>query len=287
MKNILVPIDFTEATHNLLDYAFHLAEKMDCEIRLFHAVDDPFVKEKMPYPPPVMDEGHTEELIFKMQIDANENMNSIVDDFNNKLKSSGYSNVRVTGNIGIGIVEDKILEEAASFQPQIILIGTHGHKKLGRIFFGTVTQAIIRRSHFPVLAIPYDFVYRQIKEVVYMSDLHNDDSGSIARLINLFTPFEIKLHITHFNTDDISGEEKLFELSEQFRNDHREMKIDYEIIDGAILREAYKEYIKEKNIDIIALTTRKLSGFQRFFNPGVAVDVLFHGGLPLLVFHKH
>ena len=74
MKKILVPVDFTKATDNLLDYAMHLAEKMESEIRLLHVVDDLFVKEKMPEPPQVFDDGHTEELIYKMQIDAKANM---------------------------------------------------------------------------------------------------------------------------------------------------------------------------------------------------------------------
>ncbi len=287
MKNILVPIDFTESTNNLLDYAFHLAEKMEGEIRLFHVVDDPFVKEKMPDPPQILDDGHTEELIYKMQIDAKENMEKLFKEFEIKISANGNSKLKISKNIEVGTIEDKILEEAARFQPHIILMGTHDHKKLGRIFFGTVTQAIIRRSHFPVLAIPDDLIYKEIKEVVYMTDLHNDDINSITKFINLFTLFEIKLHITHFNTDDISDEVKMFELSEKFKDGQTDVKIEYEIIDGDILRNAYTEYLKMKNIDLIAVTTRKSSGFQSFFNPGVAVDVLFHGHLPLLVFHKN
>ncbi len=119
-----------------------------------------------------------------------------------------------------------------------------------------------------------------------MTDLHNDDVNSIVKLINLFTSFEIKLHITHFNTDEIPDEEKMLELSEQFKNENKEINIEYEIIDGNILRDTYTEYLKMKNIDLIAVTTRKTSGFQRFFRPGMAIDVLFNGHLPLLVFHK-
>jgi nucleotide-binding universal stress UspA family protein len=154
------------------------------------------------------------------------------------------------------------------------------------MFFGSVTQAVIRKSHFPVLAIPEKYTFKPLKEVLYMSDLDSDDTISIAKLLNLFGSTSFHLHITHFNLDGEVKDEALYAIGDKIRTDHKEAQVTFEVVDARVLRDAYKQYIAMKQIDIIALTTRKDHGMVRFLNPGTAVDVLYHGKLPVLIFHK-
>lgn len=290
MKKILVPVDFTTTSDNAIDYAIQLVAKTGGEIRLLHAVDDPFFTEN-----PDMDFNSDSargvefpsDPLYKIMTEAKLEMENLVNNTKAKITSASQE-VTLSQAIYNGFAEDIILQEAGRFHPQLIVMGSHGHKRLDRVFFGSVTQGIIRNAHFPVLAIPVDYAFREIQDVVYMTDLMDEDIFSIGKLLNLFSPFSIKLHVTHFsNSDDPSTEEEqLFKLNEQVMRDHKEVKIEYEMVDARILRDAYQQYIDNKNIGLIALTTRKRSHFKRFFNAGTAVDALYHSHLPLLVFHQ-
>jgi nucleotide-binding universal stress UspA family protein len=44
-------------------------------------------------------------------------------------------------------------------------------------------------------------------------------------------------------------------------------------------------YVRNKNIDIICLTTHRRNLFARLFNPSIGKKMLFHTTTPLLVFH--
>jgi nucleotide-binding universal stress UspA family protein len=47
-----------------------------------------------------------------------------------------------------------------------------------------------------------------------------------------------------------------------------------------------EDYIDEKDIDMIALTTHKRGIIEKLFNPSLAKRMLFHTNIPLLVFHS-
>ena len=46
-----------------------------------------------------------------------------------------------------------IMQSAAEFQADLIVIGTHGRRGIKRFFLGSVAEAVIRQSRIPVLSI--------------------------------------------------------------------------------------------------------------------------------------
>jgi len=52
-----------------------------------------------------------------------------------------------------GYVDSEILDLAKSLPCDLIVMGTHGRSGLSRLLMGSVTEAVLRRSSFPVLAV--------------------------------------------------------------------------------------------------------------------------------------
>ena len=50
---------------------------------------------------------------------------------------------------------DKILALANEQRIDTIVVGTHGRRGLQRLFFGSVAERIVRRSHVPVVVVRY------------------------------------------------------------------------------------------------------------------------------------
>lgn len=283
MKHILIPSDLRIESDPVWQYVLPLVKTMGASLHFVHAVDDPFVKDERDHVGAEGVDKITSDLVYKYRDEADKAMIKLLDRV--KAAMTGMD-IHVEGHVRNGNAEEVILHEAAEIQPQLIVMGSHDHSKLDRMFFGSVTQAIIRRSHFPVLAIPEKYIFKPVNQIVYMSDLDNNDTISIAKLLNLFGGNAFNLHITHFNLDEVSKDEGLYAIGDKIRNDHKEVQIDFEVVDARVLRDAYKQYISMKNIDLIALTTRKDHGMMRFINPGTAIDVLYHSKLPVLIFHR-
>jgi nucleotide-binding universal stress UspA family protein len=51
----------------------------------------------------------------------------------------------------IGKAADEILDLAQQIGADLIIIGSHGHSGVSRILFGSVSEAVVRRAHCPVM----------------------------------------------------------------------------------------------------------------------------------------
>ncbi|MFW5753697.1 MAG: universal stress protein UspA, partial [Marinilabiliaceae bacterium] len=70
-------------------------------------------------------------------------------------------------------------------------------------------------------------------------------------------------------------------VEEKFPN----TQIDFDFIQNEDFWVGMENYVRQKGIDIISLTTHRRNLFARLFNPSVGKKMLFHSTTPLLVFH--
>lgn len=286
MKKILIPTDLADNATDAFAYLIPLLIEQDAEIHLVHAVDDPFVKEERTQFDEQGVEKYTSDIIYKMRAEADAAMLVYAEQFRLALNAAGKP-MTVFSHVENGLADEIILHQASIIQPQLLIMGRHHHSRIERLFFGTVTQSVMKKAHCPVLVLPEKYTFTKPQEVLYMSDMDAADVISIGKILNLLKPFGINLHIVHFNIHESYTEGKFFALGEQIKRDHQEVKIDYETVDADVLRDAWVQYVAHKNIDFIALTANKHSGLQRLLNQDTAADVLYHSKLPLLILHKY
>ncbi len=283
MKQLLIPTDLMPTSDNVWQYALHLVKHETAHLHFVHAVDDIFVKEERDHIGAEGVDKITSDLIYKMRAEADAAMEKLLERIRATLVAAGHEHT-VSGAVRNGNPEEVILHEAAEIQPQLIIMGSHNHSKLERMVFGSVTRNILTHAQFPVLAIPNQSAYAGVHDVLYMSDLHPEDVYAIGKLINIFRSEKYKLHIAHFHVDGDSKEAALYDLASSIKKEYSDIAIDFEVVDARILRDAYMQYIEHKNIALIALTHRKTHGMQSWLKQSTAVDVLYHGKRPVLVF---
>ncbi|HET6762414.1 MAG TPA: universal stress protein, partial [Longimicrobiaceae bacterium] len=61
---------------------------------------------------------------------------------------------RSAAAVRVGEPADEILAEAAQWQADLVVMGTHGRRGLPRLLLGSVAETVIRRAHSSVLVIP-------------------------------------------------------------------------------------------------------------------------------------
>jgi nucleotide-binding universal stress UspA family protein len=73
-------------------------------------------------------------------------------------RSAGQRRRAVTGFVRVVTVDGKpaqeIVKAAADYKCDLIVIGTHGRRGAARLFLGSTTEGVLRRSPVPVLVIP-------------------------------------------------------------------------------------------------------------------------------------
>jgi nucleotide-binding universal stress UspA family protein len=158
VKNILVPIDFSDVTIRVLDQAKQIANALGAEIHLVH------VKELLPMAPPATfgyGVAGTPELlpipntplptITPVSQPVDERQRSKLVDWQKEAQRSG---LKVALHEPTGNVVEEILREADTLKPDLIVMGRHGHGAMYNLLVGSVTEGVLKRSGRPVLLVP-------------------------------------------------------------------------------------------------------------------------------------
>jgi nucleotide-binding universal stress UspA family protein len=154
MKNILVPIDYSDATQPVIDFVRELGRGLNCEVHLVHVkeIAAPAAAGAMGYgvfgvPDMAMSGGPVtgvERIAPTRQQDETEQHR--LTDWEKDLARSG---LKATLREPSGPVVEQILRDA-----DLIVMGTHGHGAMYNLLVGSVTEGVLKHSSRPVLLVP-------------------------------------------------------------------------------------------------------------------------------------
>jgi nucleotide-binding universal stress UspA family protein len=138
VRNVLVPIDFSDAALDALRHAKELALTYGAQITLLHAV------EEVVYPSAYGVEPAN--LPGPQVIDrVEQNLAELV------RTEVGYEHVVIEAKVGYA--PSIILDYAGANEVDLVVIATHGRTGLERMLLGSVAERIVRRSSAPVFVV--------------------------------------------------------------------------------------------------------------------------------------
>lgn len=142
MINIILPVDFSDATDKLLNGALKFAKEISGKICLIHVAptDIGFA---------IGDMGFQ----YFPEIEQNEIKQELVE-LNTLEQRIIAQGVDCEHLLKQGIAGDVILEYAKDKEASYIVMGSHGRSNMYDVFVGSLTKELTRKSHVPVLVIP-------------------------------------------------------------------------------------------------------------------------------------
>jgi hypothetical protein len=168
-------------------------------------------------------------------------------------------------------------------------MGTRGLTRDNYKAFGRFVNKVIENTTVPVLALPSGTVktISEIKSVLYATDFDPSDYSALNRLIQMMAPFKIKIHCVHicFVEKKPWDPVKLDELKASFLNEYKGINISFHNIISDNILTGLETYIRENQIDALAVTTHKRNLLEKIFIPSVSHKIYKETGKPLLVFH--
>ncbi|MCF8233810.1 MAG: universal stress protein [Bacteroidales bacterium] len=288
MKKILVPIDFSENTEKTCQYALEIAKKFNSEIRLFHSYFDQIIVSDSSFPTGVdTDTMLNEQLLRDIEIRAREDIQKLQSDLLDQLKKENAHGVKVVYTLKGGDPESEIIEECEEYQPDLMIMGSSGRGKKS-ILTGSVSKKVMNKADIPVLAIPQDYEYKGISNVLYMTDFGGPDHELINKLMKLLSDFDIRIHCLHLNIHDdkrADNEVKMDAIKKHFTDEISKGMLSCNLIDSKDISDDIENFVKENNIHLIAFLSHKRNIFQRLFTSKITKKDLFQANIPLLAFH--
>jgi universal stress protein A len=133
LQKILVPVDFSDCSKKALRYAIPFAREFGAELALIHVVE--------PYPS-IPEMGPVE-------VETLRDGRSALEDLRRTIGEA----TPVKALLRTGAPSTEIVECARELGTDLIIISTHGHKGLTRMFLGSTAEKVVRYAPCPVLIV--------------------------------------------------------------------------------------------------------------------------------------
>lgn len=289
---ILVPVDFSPASHHGLSYAAALAEKFHARLRLLHVVE-----------PPVLPEwgyAHIPQRAARLRHAAVERMPKLAGE-------CGINPCLIEStDIRNGEAEDEICQAALDNHSDLIVLASHGLGGFQHALFGSTAERVVRRAPCSVLTVR-DQVLRTpspegsgagFRRIMVTTDFSEGSKTAFPTAVGLARKFEAMLTLVYVvpahlplefsHMGIILQEQQLVDEAREHLPRFRHAQLDPHIhvetvvLNGAPAREIC-HMAADQSIDLIVMATHGHAGLKHLMLGSVAESVVRHAPCPVLI----
>ena len=273
MKNILVPVDFSEYASYAMEVAASLAKKHKANIHVVHMMgltDATLTRDES---------NEVFEAMFHMKLAEKR--------FSELLSQDYLAGITVYQSVKNYTNFTELNDVAVEVNADLIIMGSHGSTGLKEVFVGSNTEKVVRTCDTPVLVIKERMTDFNVQSVVFACDFKAENIESFNKIKNLINTLGAQVKLLYIN---LPGERfrSTIEINDrvnQFLNltDSSELTADdviyfndYTVEDGIF------NYSLTHGVDVIAIPTHGRRGLAHFFAGSIGEDVVNHSVLPVL-----
>ncbi|WP_279172256.1 universal stress protein, partial [Parabacteroides goldsteinii] len=233
----------------------------------------------------VNEEESVQNVLKRVQIDM-ENICTLI---NRKMQAGELPKVKYNYVLREGLPEEEILAYCKEYHPTLIVMGTRGKSQKDMDLIGSVTGEVIEVNKVPVLAIPENIRFNDFGEannIAFATSFNQRYLVAFDEFMDLVKGYDIHIHLFNISTSkDEWNEIRLTGVREYFLKQYPDANITHTVLADGDLLLAIEKFVRDEQIDMIALSTYRRNILARMFNPSIARKMLFHTDTPLLVMH--
>lgn len=267
MKQIIVPIDFSEESMNGLELAIVISGKTKASVQMVYVQ-----KKSSDYFPGTIDEENRW---------AKKKFEEIVGNYEHKLASPA----KLSYIIKQGKIFMEVVNQASAFAESVIVASTHGGSGFEEFFIGSNAFKIVTASNNPVITIRHGVTPKSFRKILLPIDVNIDTRQKVPFSAELAKYFDAELHIVTLSS--LKGEDtkkKLLLYAQQVQEYLTDKKLKSEIVHltGDDFAGMVMDYAINKQIDLISITTEQGKGMKGFMLGTYAQEILNTAEIPVL-----
>ena len=138
IKSLLCPVDFSDMSRAVLDYAVFMANTHQAELKLVHVVDQlhGFDSYKILHMTAI-------EITHEMERQAKSQLKELV----------ACLPIPATFEVRFGRAADEIVIQAKEDKVDLVVMGSHGRSGISHLLVGSVAESVVRHAPCPVLVV--------------------------------------------------------------------------------------------------------------------------------------
>lgn len=275
MKTIVATTDFSPISLNAVDYAADMACSINTDLSVLHVCRMPMTFGEVPYPAESITllVNDAEERMLKLKAGLEQRTNS-------KIKI--HTEVRPSA-----MVVTEIEDYCESQKPYAVLMGTQGSSSFERVFFGSNTISAMKNLRWPLIVVPPEGKFTNIKKIGFACDLKKvDDSVPFEEIRSLIKDFNAELHVLHISTEDERGYsvETMIE-SRSLQNMLDDFHPSYHFLEDSDTEDGLEKFATKNNLDLLIVVPKRHNVIDQLFHKSHSKKLVLHTHVPVMAVH--
>jgi nucleotide-binding universal stress UspA family protein len=262
MNTVIVPVDFSETSLNAATYATQLlVGHYGVTMLLYHHYSK------------ASEEKASEQSLAELKT---------------QLNNKYTINIDTLAHRGDDFIDD-LGKAVRHRRADLVIMGITGRSPLGQVLIGSNTLKFAETRGCPVLIVPEQASYREVKNVMLASDFKNvfntTPSAPIKDFLQTFRP---QFHVVNVDHEHYVAISEAYEREKaDFEEMFREFRPEFYFMRLFDIDEALNLFAREKNIDLIIAVQKHHSFFDKLFKKtGTTKKLSYQSEVPVLVVHE-
>jgi nucleotide-binding universal stress UspA family protein len=185
ITHVLCPVDFSEISQHAVDHAAAIARWYEARLTLLYVFAN---LPTMDLPPLVLGDADRERLLSDLRRMAAAVPRDVPVEF--RIQEAGF-------------IHEEILAQLGTTHADLLVLGTHGRSGFQRLFLGSVTEKVIRKTTCPTLVVPPrapDVPAGspiQFRRILCAVDFSESSLDALAYAINMAEEADAQLTLLH------------------------------------------------------------------------------------------
>lgn len=282
IKNILVPVDFSDNSKAAYKYAVAMAENLGAEsIQVLYVYDD-YMPAAPLADPLIIPSGKTEEeLEAELQIFVAQEETELA-----AVWVQRKATIKTQTVFGLPIETINQMSETGDYD--LIVMGTTGRKNVSALWFGSTATNVSQRARCPVLLVPSGIKYKKPKEMIYTCDFDHKSLKHLSVVADIANLFQTDVELLYVKTEENEGSPytvDVAEMREVFNEEAPDLNFTAHVIEEDSVVEGVNSFAKKADADLVTIVTKYRSFWQRLIHASMTKQLAMYAEIPVLVIH--
>lgn len=283
MKKILFLTDFSKVAENAFIYALSVAEKLNAEIHILHVTHIIEAKDEEE-----QNRVHPFATFYNEQLEADERsdfkaeaekLEKIAED-NNKL------GIPVEFHFEKGYFKEIVDDYIDELGIEVVVMGTSGANTVDKKMFGSNTEKLMNHLEIPLLAIPADIAFSEVRNFTLAVMLNDDEYKIVNRLSESLQTFGGNKLQCVYVAENATESEKAEAKIEQWKSNVNQTDISLKIVKNPDVIDGLNDFMNSNSTDVLCVIHRQKSFLQRLFTTNYSKHLLQYSKTALLIYGR-
>ncbi len=271
MKNIIVPVDFSEQSEYALQTAASLAKEHGANLLTVHMLElsDAIFS--------TTDTASAQQAVFLIRA-AEKRFAAFLD----KDYLGGVSITKIVKPHKVFAELNNIAKEHGA---DLIVMGSHGSDGLEEIFVGSNAERVVRNSEIPVVVVKQKHTDFKVERFLFACDFEDESLPAFQKAKSFAALLSAELQLVYINTPG----DAFLSSSDAYNRVHQFLQkacsgLEVTIHNDYSVEKGILNYSKIASADAIGIPTHGRSGLAHFFRGSIGEDVANHAKIPVVTF---